>query len=144
MRRLLFVCAWLACSSAAVAATADVPAPTATVHKQITTSFDACMRKAEKAAVAAGQLVAPGIGACYDAAKTHWRNALEQAKDRIGRSRNANCAAALQQVEQRWNTYSDELGRVKPLALLPLTTDDDVELALLQHLYDLSLSLIHI
>lgn len=138
VRRLLFVSAWLACAPAAIAAAADAPVPTAAMHKQITTPFDACMRKAEKAAAAAGQLVAPGVGACYDAAKTHWRNALEQAKDRVGRSRNANCAAALQQVEQRWNAYSDELGRVKPLAALPLTTDDDIELALLEHLYDMS------
>ena len=136
LRRLLFTTAWLACANA-VAAT-DALAPPAAVQKQITTPFDACLRKAEKAAAAAGQLVAPGIGACYDAAKTQWRNALEQAKDRLGRSRNANCAAALQQVEQRWNAYSDELGRVKPLAALPLTTDDDIELALLQHLYDIS------
>lgn len=139
LRRLLFMTAWLACANAvAAAAAAEVPAPPAALQKQITTTFDACARKAEKAAAAAGQLVAPGVAACYDAAKAHWRSALEQAKDRVGRSRNANCAAALQQVEQRWNAYADELGRVKPLAALPLSTDDDLELALLQHLYDVS------
>jgi hypothetical protein len=135
LRRLLFVSAWLACAHALAA---DTLTPPAALHKRITAPFDACVRKAEKAAAAAGQLLPTGTAACYDAAKAQWRAALEQAKDRIGRSRNANCAAALQQVEQRWNAYADELGRIKPLAALPLSTDDDIELALLQHLYDLS------
>jgi hypothetical protein len=135
LRLLLFVSAWLACAHALAA---DPLTPPTALRRQVTSPFDACVRKAEKAAAAAGQLVVPGITACYDTAKARWRSALEQAKDRVGSSRNANCAAALQQVEQRWNSYADELGRVKPLAALPLSIDDDIELALLQHLYDVS------
>jgi hypothetical protein len=121
--RALVVAAFGAVAIAAHAATDSLAAPAA-LQRGVEKAIETCLKRAGADAAA-----------CLEPAKARWREAVEAAKERIGQSRNPNCAAALQQVEQRWHAYADGLMRSRTVGGLSANADDEIELPLLEHLY---------
>ena len=100
-----------------------------------------CFGAAQKHKPEGNQLTSDGLNACYDGAKSLYNQNVERATQAIALSTDLNCKKLYAEIDGKWSSYSEDVLNTASLGDAPLNTDDDLEIALLSHRYEIAYSI---
>ena len=103
-------------------------------------NLTACISAAVKQKPTGNQLLSDGLTSCYSGTRPILTDNIERAAQKIVQSKDANCQKLYSEFEEKWATYQESIVNLPSLSEMPLNTDDDLELVLLEHKYDLAYS----
>jgi hypothetical protein len=134
------IAASVAIVSIAAAALADPSAPDA-LERAIRSGLHACFERTVRDAAKDNLLAAPGLKSCYFQASQAWQDATTRIRDRLAADETSPCGRAIAAIEQEWNGYSAKVLALESVQGMAINTDDDLELAMRKHLYELTYAL---
>jgi hypothetical protein len=110
------------------------------IERSTKSALRACFKRAERDAAKHNVLVVPGLKSCYTQAFGAWDVATGQITARLLES-GSPCAGTMEAIQREWNDYSAKLLGLQAIQDMAINTDDDLELALRKHLYELAYNL---
>ena len=100
--------------------------------------LDRCTKAASTRPLEGNQLVTAGLAACYDGAQALLTAHIERAVQRIQRSQDAHCATLWAEFDDSWASHTSKVMSLPSLADAALNTNDDLNLLLSAHRYQVA------
>lgn len=97
-----------------------------------------CTSAVEKHVPVGNQLISDGLTSCYSRAKSIFIENIEHAAKRIEQSKDTNCRKLYTDLEEKSLAYAENLANTPSLGNAPLNTDDDLEILILAHRYEIA------
>jgi hypothetical protein len=100
-------------------------------------SIATCLRGVERQGTTGNQLLADGYASCFHQAKYQLTERIERIAADIDLVKADECRNLKSDSEAVWTKYSEELMKIPALGLMPTNTDDELEVLLLTHRYEI-------